>query len=82
MYHLSTQFGRYGGNLLLFSPSNTITSYGDRYPEGRTEESYSRFITLAAVSAVGHQARQSTNDIYEYSYVQYVRINYKLRFHI
>ena len=32
-------FGRCGGSLLLFSLSNTITSYGDRYPEGRTEES-------------------------------------------
>jgi len=35
-------FGRCGGSLLLFSLSNTITSYGDRYPEGRTEESNSR----------------------------------------
>ena len=26
----------------MFSLSNTITSYGDRYPEGRTEESNSR----------------------------------------
>ena len=31
-----------GGSMLLFSLSNTITSYGDRYPEGRTEESNSR----------------------------------------
>ena len=35
-------FGRYGGSLLLFRLSNTITSYGDRYPEGRTEEANSR----------------------------------------
>ena len=28
--------------MLLFSPPNTITSYGDRYPEGRTEEWSSR----------------------------------------
>ena len=30
------------GICCLFSLSNTITSYGDRYPEGRTEESNSR----------------------------------------
>ena len=39
-------FGRCGGSVLLFSLSNAITSYGDRYPEGRTEESNSRSGTI------------------------------------
>ena len=38
--------------MLLFSLSNTITSYGDRYPEGRTQESNSRSITVPGRSHV------------------------------
>ena len=45
-------FGRYGGSLLLFSLSNTITSYGDRYPEGCTEERSSRYVVCCTYAPV------------------------------
>ena len=40
--HPALSDGRCGGCLLLFSLSNTNTSYGDRYPKGCTEELNSR----------------------------------------
>ena len=46
---------RDGGCLLLFSLSNKITSYGDRYPEGRTEESKSRSIMIKGDGSIYSQ---------------------------
>ena len=45
-------FGRCGGYLLLISLSNTITctSYGDRYPEGCTEELNSRSCKICSLA--------------------------------